>query len=81
MNNKTQEQLFNDWDYQCFKLKEIGNIIQNDITRLLADGYVSKKGIESNLDMFNQKYEYRIKFLEELHGDINTLVKKILEIE
>lgn len=74
-----QEQLFNEWDSSCNRLKMLKSFIQNDFDSMLQDGYVTKEGIKKSIPMFNELYLKAINEIYELKTETEKLLNKYTE--
>lgn len=66
----TQEELFNDWNNKCDRLKNLSAFFQNDIERLYKDGYITSDDLITNLKEFQQLYSKCIDDIEYLSDAI-----------
>lgn len=71
-----QEQLFNEWESACNKLKMIKSFVQNDFDRMLQDGYVTKEDIKKSIPEFNELYLKAITEISELKTETEKLLNK-----
>lgn len=77
---KTQQELWNEWDKGCERLKHLNGIIQNDLDRYIEDKYCTLDDITKHLLNFIGKYDTEIKNLNNLKFEIiNFLGEKIRE--
>jgi len=69
-----QADLFNQWKFECDKMKNTINVIQNDFDRMLTDGSCTKQDIESSINDFKEMFKYNIANFEELEQHVCELL-------
>ena len=74
-----QEQLFNEWNSSCDKLKILSSFIQNDFTKMLSDNYTNKEDIKKTVMEFNNLYIKRISEISELKTKIEFQLHKYID--
>jgi hypothetical protein len=74
-----QRGLFIEWENACNRLNCLKEIIQNDFTLMLEDGYTTKKDIKDSIYEFKTLYVNRIKDMNVLKNKIVKLMEKASE--
>jgi hypothetical protein len=71
-----QFDLYDEWSAECEKLKRLNSIIQNDLNRLLQDGYCTKEDISNSIQEFEKLFKDRVEKLNELKVQICKLLEE-----
>lgn len=69
-----QKELFNQWKFECEKMKNTINVIQNDFDKLLSDGLCTKQDIENSIKDFQNLLEYNISSFKDLEYQVCELL-------
>jgi hypothetical protein len=69
----TQEQLFNAWNEQCERLKNLSAFFQNNIEWLYTDGIITAKDVETSLEEFRNLYISSMVDIQDLYKKIELL--------
>lgn len=67
---KKQAEMFYEWDDLCESLKVLNVFMQNDLIKLLKDGYITPKDILKSFHEFSDLYHVRRKELDDLYNMI-----------
>ena len=69
-----QENLFNDWISMCDELKGTVGVIQNNFSRLRADGHLSKEQLKQSTDKFYMDFGFKLQVMALKAVEIHTFL-------
>ena len=71
-----QQELFIKWKIKCDILSHLHSIIQNDFTRMIAEGYCTKTDIKNCIIEFTSQYQLLKEEIDDLYTKIIELLNK-----
>ena len=75
--NTEQEELFENWNFICSKMRDLSCFIQNDFVRMKSDNYIINKDISNYIINFESGFNKTLLELTKVKADIILFLNKI----
>jgi hypothetical protein len=73
LSPEEQERIYNEWNKECDRLKNLSACIQNYYPKMIADNYITKEEIKKSVVDFRSSYVESVKKLHKLTIDLEDL--------